>query len=59
MENLGEVLTLDNALLVVLLVFMALWHRRTMARDKAFFELQGQMMVALMECVREKVAPRD
>jgi len=59
MEELAQIYTLDNALLVVLLVFMALWHRRTMARDKAFFDLQESMMIALMECVKREVTPRD
>lgn len=59
MENFAEVLKLDNALLIVLLVFMGLWHRRTVARDRAFFDLQKDMMLSLMECIKGKITPRD
>jgi hypothetical protein len=45
----------DAGATVVFIVFMWLWHKRTMARDSMFHETMQGMMHALMECVKEKV----
>lgn len=45
----------DAGATVVFLVFMFLWHKRTMARDKQFAEALTAVMAALMECVKEKL----
>jgi len=49
----------DYGATVVLLVFLALWHRRTKARDEMFGRIIDNFHVGLMECLREMKAPRD
>ena len=34
------------------LIFMYLWHKRTMARDSMFNDTMQNMLKALMECVK-------
>lgn len=38
---------------VVFVVFMLLWHKRTMARDAQFHETTRELMRSLMECVSQ------
>jgi len=46
----------DAGATVIFIVFMFLWHRRTMARDKQFAETLTAIMAALMECVKQAAA---
>ena len=46
----------DAGATVIFIVFMFLWHKRTMARDKQFAETLTSVMSALMECVKQTVA---
>lgn len=45
----------DAGATVIFIVFMFLWHKRTMARDKQFAETLTVIMSALMECVKQSV----
>jgi hypothetical protein len=36
---------------VIMIVFLLLWHKRTAARDKYFFETLQAINTSLMECV--------
>lgn len=56
--ELTDLLSLDNALLIVLVLFMILWHRRTMARDAEFFEAQRQTMRMVARCLHELMGDR-
>lgn len=40
---------------VIMLAFMFLWHKRTMARDKMFHETLNSINASLMECVKASV----
>lgn len=43
----------DAGATVIFIVFMFLWHKRTMARDKQFADTLSAIMQALMECVKQ------
>jgi hypothetical protein len=46
----SDLFSLDNIIAIQFVVFMLLWHRRTMARDVHFFETMNQMIGLLNEC---------
>lgn len=39
---------------VVLLIFMGLWHKRTMERDRQFHETLQSIVDALMDCIQSR-----
>lgn len=44
---------------VIMLAFMFLWHKRTMARDRMFHDTLNSINSALMECVKSNVENRE
>ena len=47
---------LDNAgASVLFLIFLILWHKRTMARDKDNQETIRQLLLALMDCTKNSI----
>lgn len=52
------ILSLNDALLIVLLLDKVLWHIRTQNRDTAFFEAQKETMALLLQCMG-KLAAED
>jgi hypothetical protein len=46
----SDLFSLDNIIAIQFVVFMLLWHRRTMARDEQFFHTMQQMISLLNEC---------
>jgi len=54
--ELAELLTIDNALLLIMVLFMLLWHKRTMSRDKMFNDTMVGMMAMLTECMSMKIS---
>ena len=40
---------------VIMLAFMILWHKRTMARDRMFHDTLNSINASLMECVKATV----
>lgn len=54
MENLYAMIP-DASSTVVLIVFMLLWHKRTMARDEQFADTIRQTNDALMTCMSSMV----
>jgi hypothetical protein len=42
----------DTGATVLFVIFMYLWHKRTMARDSMFNDTMQNMLKALMDCVK-------
>jgi len=64
-EHIGDLFAFipDYGATVVFVLFMVLWHKRTMRRDEQFHEVLLQLNQSLMDCVAEikerKPTPRS